>query len=288
MRIRKPEAQVGEVNVTFKEPVHRIVDRIKNEPYFRWPNKMGGDPTRRNQNLYCTYHRDKGHTIEQCRVLKDHLEQLVKAGYLKEFMVDSGDRGAGQGIQLRGNPLPPLLGVIEVIHAAPGSLTIARRRGVLTIVPVEGCSGIQPSEKKIKLARKPIAFDDNNLEGTIQPHDDTLVVTAQISGFLVKRVMVDQGSGADMMYPDLFRGLGLKNEDLSKFSTHLVGFDGKLVIPKGQISLLVNMKGKEVVVAFMVVASFSPYTTILGRPWIHAMGVVVPSTLHVKVKFPTE
>ena len=29
--------------MTFKEPLHRIVDRIKNEPYFRWPNKMGGD-----------------------------------------------------------------------------------------------------------------------------------------------------------------------------------------------------------------------------------------------------
>ena len=38
--------------------------------------------------MYCTYHRDKGHTTEQCKVLKDHLEQLVKAGYLKEFVVD--------------------------------------------------------------------------------------------------------------------------------------------------------------------------------------------------------
>ena len=35
LRIQEPEAQVGEVNVTFKELVHRIVDRIKNEPYFR-------------------------------------------------------------------------------------------------------------------------------------------------------------------------------------------------------------------------------------------------------------
>ena len=61
------------MNVTFKELVHRIVDRIKNEPYFRWPNKIRGDPSRRNRNLYCTYHRDKGHTIEQCKVLKDHL-----------------------------------------------------------------------------------------------------------------------------------------------------------------------------------------------------------------------
>ena len=60
-----------------------------------------------------------------------------------------------------------------------------------------------------------------------------------------------------------------------------------MVVPEGQISLPVNMEGKEVVVAFIVVNSFSPYTAILGRPWIHAMGVV-PSTLHVKVKFPTE
>ena len=65
--------QMGEVNVAFKEPVHKIVDRIKNESFFRWPNKMGGDPSQRNQNLYYTYHRDKGHTIEQYRVLKDHL-----------------------------------------------------------------------------------------------------------------------------------------------------------------------------------------------------------------------
>ena len=76
------------MNVTFKKPVHRIMDRIKNELYFRWPNKKGCDPSRRNQNLYCTYHKDQGHTTTQCRVLKDHLEQLVKAGYLKEFVVD--------------------------------------------------------------------------------------------------------------------------------------------------------------------------------------------------------
>ena len=80
---------MGEVSMRFKEPVHKIIDRIKNEPFFRWPNKMGGDPSRGNQNLYCTYHKDKGHTIEQCWVLKDHLRQLVKARYLKEFVVDS-------------------------------------------------------------------------------------------------------------------------------------------------------------------------------------------------------
>ena len=59
------------------------------------------------------------------------------------------------------------------------------------------------------------------------------------------------------------------------------------MILEGQISLLVNMEGKEVMATFIVVRSFSPYTAILGRPWIHAMKAV-PSTLHVKVKFPIE
>ena len=90
-----------------------------------------------------------------------------------------------------------------------------------------------------------------------------------------------------MMYPDLFKGLGLKNKDLSKYDTPLVGFDGQMVILEGQISLPVNMEGKEVMVTFIVVALFSPYTAILGRPWIHALGAV-PCIFHVKVKFCIE
>lgn len=62
------------VNLTFKEPVYKIRERIKNESYFCWPGKMGGDSARRNQSLYCTYHIEKGHITEQCRILKDHLE----------------------------------------------------------------------------------------------------------------------------------------------------------------------------------------------------------------------
>ncbi|XP_050242492.1 uncharacterized protein LOC126691499 [Quercus robur] len=142
LAIQEPAAQMGEVNVTFKELVHRILDRIKHEPYFRWPNKMGGDPSRRNQSLYCTYHRDNGHTTEQCRVLKDYLGQLVKARHLKDFVLDSGDRVVGQDTQQRGNPLPPPVGVIEVIHVTPEKLIIGRRKGVLTVVPVEGNPGL--------------------------------------------------------------------------------------------------------------------------------------------------
>ena len=101
------------------------------------------------------------------------------------------------------------------------------------------------------------------------------------------RSMIDQGSGADVMYLDLFKGLGLKNQDLAKYDFPLVSFDGRVVVPQGRISLPVSMEGKELMATFIMVNSFSPYMAILGRPWIHAMGAI-PSTLHMKVKFHTE
>ena len=201
--------------------------------------------------------------------------------------MDLRNQETGQGARPQENPLPPPLRVIEVIHAASRGTLVTRRKGVLTVVPVESCQDDQPSEKKLKFTQEPIVFNDDYLEGTIQPHDDALVVTARINGLIVKRVLVDQGSGAEVMYHDLFKGLGSRNEDLFKYDTPLVGFDGQMVILEGQISLPVNMEGKEVMVTFIVVNSFSLYMVILERPWIHAVGVV-PSTLHVKVKFHIE
>ena len=72
-----------------------------------------------------------------------------------------------------------------------------------------------------------------------------------------------------------------------KYDMPLVSFDGRVAILEGQISLPVNMEGKEVMVTFIIVNSFSPYMAILGRPWIYTMGAT-PSILHVNVKFPTE
>ena len=46
------------VGAIFREPVHQVLEKINNEPYFRWPNKMAGESTKRNQNLYCQYHQD--------------------------------------------------------------------------------------------------------------------------------------------------------------------------------------------------------------------------------------
>nr|XP_023924026.1 uncharacterized protein LOC112035429 [Quercus suber] len=74
------------VNAVFREPVQWVLEKIKDEPFFRWPNRMAGDPAKRNQNLYCQYHQDYGHTTEDCRNLWDHLDQLVREGKLTQLL----------------------------------------------------------------------------------------------------------------------------------------------------------------------------------------------------------
>ena len=65
------------VSTVFQEPIHQVLEKIKNEPYFKWPNKMAGESMRRNQNFYCQYHQDHGHTTEDCRNLWNYVDQLI-------------------------------------------------------------------------------------------------------------------------------------------------------------------------------------------------------------------
>ena len=103
----------------------------------------------------------------------------------------------------------------------------------------------------------------------------------------MKRVMVDQGSAAEIMYPDFYKGLSLRAEDLTPYSSPLVSFEGKVIIPNGQIRFPVQTGSVTVEVDFIVVDAYSPYTAIVAKPWLHTLGTV-SSTLHQKVKYPSE
>ena len=97
---------------------------------------------------------------------------------------------------------------------------------------------------------------------------------------------MDQGSAAEIMYPNLYKGLNLKTEDLTPYSSPLVSFEGKIIFPKGQVGLPMQTDSEVVEVDFIVVDAFSPYTAIVARPWLHTLGAV-SSTLHQKVKYPS-
>ena len=68
------------------------------------------------------------------------------------------------------------------------------------------------------------------------------------------------------MYPNLYKRMNLKPEDLERYDLLLVSFYGKMVVSWGMIRLPIQTGDKEVQVNFIMVEAFSPYTTILARP----------------------
>ncbi|XP_030945812.1 uncharacterized protein LOC115970299 [Quercus lobata] len=147
--------------------------------------------------------------------------------------------------------------------------------------------GDREFKKAKKIASPMLGFSDEDKVRTIQPHDDALVVTLRIEGYDVRRVLVDQGSAVEVMYPNLYKGLNLKSEDLTAYDSPLVSFEGKMVTLRGQIRLPIQTGSDVVDVNFIIVDAYSPYTAIVARPWLHALGAV-SSTLYQKVKYSSE
>ena len=128
-------------------------------------------------------------------MLKDHLEQLVKSGHLKEFVVDQEGVSAGQGSRNRSNnTLPPPLGIIEVIHATFMGISVSRQKGVLSVVTPPEANATNRPEKRLRRTSIPIIFYEASM------------MASQIGGFLVKKVMVDHGSGAKSCTPIYIKG----------------------------------------------------------------------------------
>ena len=180
---------------------------------------MAGKSKKRNQNLYCQYHQDHRHTTENCRNLWNYLDQLVREGKLKHLLHHSSDH-QNQAPQepRRDATLRPPVRTINTILAAPGRMGGYPSR-VLSITQLPAKES-QPGPKRARRNSHPVlSFSEEDKVRTTQPHNDALLITLRIGGYDVKRVMVDGGSAAKIMYPDLFKGLKLKLKDLLPYSS---------------------------------------------------------------------
>ena len=157
--------------------MHQVLEKIKNEPFFKRLNKMVGNPEKQNRNIYCQYHQDHGYTIEDCRSLWDHLDQLVREGKLKQLLHHSSGLGgqANSGSQ-KDIPSRPPLGTINVIFAAPGRTGSCPSR-IMSVARLSSRDTNQdPKRARVELSLV-IGFSDEDKIRTIQPHDDALMIT---------------------------------------------------------------------------------------------------------------
>ncbi|XP_012843505.1 PREDICTED: uncharacterized protein LOC105963636 [Erythranthe guttata] len=135
-----------------------------------------------------------------------------------------------------------------------------------------------------------IVFNSSDLKGPDEDHIDALVITASVANFLVKKILVDGGSSANIMYLHAFKQLGIDNAQFSPISTPLKGFTGDGVLSMREVELPISLGDNPCqitkIIKFLIVDKPPPYNIILERPAIHTFKSV-PSSYHQKWKFPT-
>ncbi|XP_023899215.1 uncharacterized protein LOC112011053 [Quercus suber] len=269
-------------------PLEQVLIQIKDDPSLKWLEKMKGDANKCNRNKYCRFHRDYGHDMDECFDLKQQIENLIRQGKLRNFF---GRDHKGETLKARlEEPSRPLLGEIRVII---GGTSIGQssksRKTYLKIVQNVQLSGLSPRTRTMD--EQAITFTHEDAERVHHPHDDMIVITLLIVDYTTKRVLVDNGSSADILYYPTFQQMRLGRDQIRPVHSPLVGFGKIKVQPAGTITLLTvagaypQQITKEV--NFLVVDCLPSYNAIIGRPTLNSWKTVT-SIYHLSVKFPTE
>uniref|UniRef100_A0A2N9FUJ3 Integrase catalytic domain-containing protein n=1 Tax=Fagus sylvatica TaxID=28930 RepID=A0A2N9FUJ3_FAGSY len=275
-------------------PIDKLLLQIQDDPSLRWPGKIRSDPNSRPKNLYCRFHRDHGHLTEECVALKEQVETLIRQGKLQKYVNrPTNTRPAKPPVhreQAEPNRPGPV-GEIRTIVGGPASGGTSRASRKAYARQVHNIMVVQRPPKNIRLDDQIISFSEEDARGTHQPHDDALVITINIAGFTTRRVMVDNGSSADILYLPAYQQMQLDKDKLRPMDAPLVGFTGDKICPVGIVTLpiMVGTHPKTVskTVDFLVVNCPSAYNAIIGRPTLNRLRAVT-STYHLLLKFPTE
>ncbi|XP_047172803.1 uncharacterized protein LOC124840735 [Vigna umbellata] len=184
----------------------------------RCPTPKGADGSK-----HCAYHKNMGHTTEECAALKDKIEELIRAGKLKRYIRDErpplpADRPAQRSAYRSDRPRNsraerprserrpsrsrsrsrerPLRGHINTISggfAGGGSSSSARKRRIRALQSVHLVD--QP-----RRTMPPITFSDEDFHAPDPDQDDPMVITAEIARYGISKVLVDQGSSVNLLY----------------------------------------------------------------------------------------
>uniref|UniRef100_A0A2N9FZB4 Uncharacterized protein n=1 Tax=Fagus sylvatica TaxID=28930 RepID=A0A2N9FZB4_FAGSY len=259
--------------------IDQVLLQIQDNLDIKWPGKLRSDPTKRSKDLYCRFHRDHGHTTEDCFALKQQIETLIRQGKLGKFVRQDKP-------EVRHEPRPPrqdenkdrqedrprdIIGEIRTIVGGLASGGASRSSRKAYARQAHNILVTQRSRKSLKMDDQVISFSEDDARNIHHPHDDALVVTLTIAGFLTRRVLIDNGSSADIIYLPAYQQMKIDKEQLKPID-----------IPPWTYPKQVRTS-----VEFLVVDCPSAYNVIIGRPTLNKLWAVT-STYHLLVRFPTE
>ncbi|XP_057444074.1 uncharacterized protein LOC130736249 [Lotus japonicus] len=216
----------------------------------------------------CAYHRISGHDTGKYRALQRAVVKLIVAG---------------KSATTRGDVFSTAkeVGTIAGGFGGGGTTSAARKRYVRAVNAV--------TEIPFGFQHPDIMFSSADLFG-IKPHlDDPIVISLRVNQLTVQRVLLDQGSSADIIYGGAFARLGVGEGNLTPYEGTLVGFAGEQVWVKGVLDLDTTFGEEEnarsLSVKYLILEAEGSYNMIIGRNTLNHLCAVI-STPHLAVKYP--
>ncbi|XP_074352571.1 uncharacterized protein LOC141691711 [Apium graveolens] len=283
-----------EKRVSNYTPLAASIDHIfkvnKDRGIFKKPDCLTSWQSR-DKKKYYDYHESTSHDTHECRHLKDEIEELIKVGYLGEW-IDKVKRSRGSDDKGKDKRQPPRADdvekTVEVKFQRAGSI-----RAIFEGHPFVGDSN-QALERNAREARHPpltnihsledrppkifkgesadITFRERESRWVHHPHNDALVITMLIGTMNVHRVYVDNGSSANILYYSTYKKLGFPDSDMNFEDAHIYGFTGEAVRVMGSVRLLVTLREGALSVTqmidFKVLDQDSAHNVLVGRPWL--------------------
>ncbi|XP_025703470.1 uncharacterized protein [Arachis hypogaea] len=278
-----------------------IIKEILNSKLIKPPRKAGNYPESKgvDRSKYCTFHQKHGHTTDECVIAKDLLERLARQGHLDKFIAGQMQKNtsptpdtSAAGTSSKGKDKAPAQprGVINCIsggYAGGGHTSSARKRTYRAMLAITDA----PSHPRPPTNISEVTFRPTDFNGADANLDDPVVISIQLGDLIVKKVLLDPGSSADVLFFTAFEKMKLSNNILQPYMGDLVGFSGERVPVLGSVWLQTTL-GEQPLhntqdIQYLVVDCFSPYNVILGRPFLNKFAAIV-STVHLCVKFPVQ
>ncbi|XP_028070024.1 uncharacterized protein LOC114272503 [Camellia sinensis] len=168
-------------------PVYKVLENIRNQPYYREPERILGEFIERNVAKHCAYHNEDRHLTYSCRALKAHFKDLIKQGHLRG-LVDEARMREEQAKLPQAPPTPPPSApqqqeseplVINVIHSRINENEV--RRETQRVKHLQHMYQVQQRRPRIDECQGPmVSFTDADLDMVQHLHNDALVITLKI------------------------------------------------------------------------------------------------------------
>jgi hypothetical protein len=125
----------------------------------------------------------------------------------------------------------------------------------------------------------PITFSEEDVKLQGFPHNDALVIEANIASWTLGKLLVDNGSSADIIFVDAYDKMGLSKDLLQPPDTPLYGFGGRVIHAVGKVLLPVSFgtvrNARTEYLYFDAMKMYYPYNGILGRGFLNKFEVII-------------